>query len=62
MGSCILSSSENGTPLNGLFIPGGRFFVLPRGKRILKRAEVIDEQPMLRQKCKENLFVTLGTF
>ena len=39
MCSCILSSWENGIPLNKLFILGGRLFTPPKQKHALKRAE-----------------------
>ena len=51
MCSCILSSWENGIPLNELFTPGGRLFNLPKRKRVLKHAE--------RHHCEVN---TLGIF
>ena len=37
--SCILSSWENGIPLNKLFTLGGRLFNSSNGKHVLKRAE-----------------------
>ena len=39
MCSCILSSWENGIPLNKLFTLGGRLFNRPKRKHVLKRAE-----------------------
>ena len=39
MCSCILSSLENGIPLNKLFTLGGRLFNPSKGKHVLKRAE-----------------------
>ena len=39
MCSCILSSWENGIPLNKLFTLGGRLFNPPKRKHVLKRAE-----------------------
>ena len=37
--SCILSSWENGIPLNKLLTLGGRLLNLPKRKHVLKRAE-----------------------
>ena len=51
MRSCILSSWENGIPLNMLFTLGGRLFNPPKRKHALKRAE--------SHRCEVN---TLGTF
>ena len=51
MCSCILSSWENGIPLNKLFTLGGRLFNLPKRKHVLKRAE--------SHRCEVN---TLGIF
>ena len=48
---CILSSWENGIPLNKLFTLGGRLFNPPKRKHVLKRAE--------GHRCEVN---TLGTF
>ena len=39
MCSCILSSGENGIPLNKLFPLGGRLFNHPKGKHVLKHTE-----------------------
>ena len=39
MCSCILSSWENGIPLNKLFTLGGRLFNPPNGEQVLKRVE-----------------------
>ena len=39
MCSCILSSWENGIPLNKLFTLGGRLFNPPKRKHMLKLAE-----------------------
>ena len=39
MCSCILSSWENGIPLNKLFTLGARLFNLPKPKHVLKRVE-----------------------
>ena len=39
MCSCILSSWENGIPLNKLFTLGGRLFNRPKRKHMLQRAE-----------------------
>ena len=49
--SCILSSWENGIPLNKLFTLGGRLFNPPKPKQVLKHAE--------NHRCEVN---TLGTF
>ena len=51
MCSCILSSWENGIPLNKLFTAGGRLFNYPKRKHVLKHAE--------SHRCEVN---TLGTF
>ena len=51
MCTCILSSRENGIPLNELFTLGGRLFKPPKRKHVLKRAE--------NHRCEVN---TLGTF
>ena len=51
MCSCILSSWENGLPLNKLFTLGGRLFNRPKRKHMLKRAE--------SHRCEVN---TLATF
>ena len=39
MCSCIMSSWENGIPLNKIFTLGGRLFNPPKGKHVLKRSE-----------------------
>ena len=49
--SCILSSWENGIPLNELFTLGGRLFNSSKRKQVLKRTE--------SHRCEVN---TLGTF
>ena len=51
MGSCILSSWENGIPLRKLFTLGGRLFNSSKRKHVVKRAE--------SHRCEVN---TLGIF
>ena len=51
MCQCILSSRENGTPLNEFFTVGGRLFNSSKRKHMLKRAK--------SHRCEVN---TLGTF
>ena len=58
MWSCILSSWENGIPLNDLFILGRGLFQFPKREHVLKRTEVIT----VKKTYRGSLLVILARF